>query len=256
MWNLYRRLLWQGYFECLMDKKTMPTTDRRLMIVLAHPDDESFAIGGTIAKYSALGVRITLVYATQGEMGVKGLDASLTGILREKELRAAGVILGASDIRFLGYMDGMLSLANPKEVVINILQVIKEIKPQIIITFGSDGISGHPDHVAISRLTTKAYDRSRSIQRLFYIAPSEATQQGCGVVPSQEIAGGHVAMIDIKDHLITKVRAAQCHISQKPPYKGSPEEEAKNLACHEIFTWVRPKDNLCDLDDLFYGCAI
>jgi LmbE family N-acetylglucosaminyl deacetylase len=71
---------------------------------------------------------------------------------------------------------------------------------------------------------------------LYYIAPSEATLQGCGVEASTEIAGGPVAAIDVGDHLVKKVRAMQCHSSQNPPFSGNPEEEASRMACHEYFT--------------------
>jgi hypothetical protein len=75
--------------------------------------------------------------------------------------------------------------------------------------------------------------------------------QGCGVTPSQEIAGGPVASIDITDYRLPKVRAMQAHVSQDPPFKGKPEEEIENLACHEYFTLARPLGKFADTDDIF-----
>ncbi len=86
---------------------------------------------------------------------------------------------------------------------------------------------------------------------LYYIAPSEATQQGCGVAPPNEITGGPTIGIDVSRHLVTKVRAAQCHASQNPPYSGSPDEEAKRLACHEYFVLAHPLVDEAKGSDLF-----
>jgi hypothetical protein len=70
-------------------------------------------------------------------------------------------------------------------------------------------------------------------------------------MPSQEIAGGSVASIDVGEYRVAKVRAMQCHASQKPPYSGLPEEEAARLICHEYFTLARPVEGQADLTDLF-----
>ena len=125
-----------------------------------------------------------------------------------------------------------------------LLEALRRSSPEVIITFGPDGISGHPDHVAVSRWATLAFDRLRRAtqvpRRLYYIAPSEATQQGCGVPPPAETVGGPVAYIDIDHFRVQKVRAAQQHQSQNPPFAGEPEREAHKLACHEVFRLVRP----------------
>ena len=226
-------------------------TPRSLLVILAHPDDESFPMGGTLAKYAAEGVRISLICATRGEAGIPGLSPEATGQLRERELRAAAAALGLAEVRFLGYYDGQLAQADPDQAIGQLAKVMREIRPQAVITFGPDGISAHPDHLAIHRFTTQAFDRANLPGRLFYLAPSAATLQGCGVVPSQEMAGGAVAAIDVGDYLVTKVRAMQYHASQKPPYPGPPEEEAARLTCHEYFTLVRPMEWQADLADLF-----
>jgi LmbE family N-acetylglucosaminyl deacetylase len=209
-------------------------------------------MGGTLAKYAAQGTRVELICATRGEAGIPGVSPVETAQIRERELRAAAKALGLSKVHFLGYQDGQLAVANTKVVVQDLAQRMGQIRPDAVITFGPDGISGHPDHLAIHRFTTQAFDQA-GLQgsRLFYLAPSEATQQGCGVSPPQEAAGGPVAGIDVGDYLVAKVRAAQCHTSQKPPFPGPPEEEALKLVCHEYFTVARPVDWQHDVEDLF-----
>lgn len=229
-------------------KTTIPYT---LLVIMAHPDDESFPMGGTLAKYAVEGVRIILICATRGEAGISGLSPQATGQVRERELHAAAGALSLAEVRFLGYHDGQLAQAETEQIIGQIVKIMQEIRPQAVITFGPDGISGHPDHLAIHRFTTQAFDRAGLSGRLFYLAPSEATLQGCGVMPSQEIAGGPVAAIDVADYLVTKVRAMQCHASQTPPYPDLPEKEAARLACHEYFTLARPVAWQPDLTDLF-----
>lgn len=229
----------------------MRISTHSLLVILAHPDDESFPMGGTLAKYAAEGVRIILICATRGEAGIPGLSLQAAGKIRERELQAAAKTLGLAEVKFLGYHDGQLAQAEPEQIVGQLVKIMQEVRPLAVITFGPDGISGHPDHVAIHRFTTQAFDRARLSGRLFYLAPSEATLQGCGVMPSQEIAGGPVAGIDVADYRVTKVRAMQCHASQKPPYPGSPEQEAARLACHEYFTLARPQGWPTDSTDLF-----
>lgn len=216
------------------------TNHRDLLVVLAHPDDESFPMGGTLAKYAAEGVQVTLVCATRGEAGISGLTPSETAEVRTRELEAAAAVLRLASVKFLGYLDGQLAAADPDTIVSQLVTILRTVQPQVVITFGPDGISGHPDHLAIHRFTTAAIDQASLPARLFYLAPSAATQQGCGVTPTHEVAGGPVVIIDVANYLVTKVRAMQCHASQEPPYPGLPEVEAERLACHEYFTLVRP----------------
>src|SRR5215468_9087739 len=129
----------------------------RLMCILAHPDDESLGMGGTLARYAKEGIETYLLTATRGERGRFG-DATVrpslqvVGQVREAELRAAGKELGISEIHFLDYIDGDLDRANPIEAQGKIVRFIRRIKPHVVATFGPDGAYGHPDHIAISQL--------------------------------------------------------------------------------------------------------
>jgi len=226
--------------------------EQSLLVVLAHPDDESFPIGGTLAKYAAEGTHVTLISATRGEAGIPWTSPPATAAIRERELRAAAAVLGIAEVRFLDELDGMLFQADQARIIERLTAAMRELHPQVVITFGPDGISGHADHLVVHHLTMAAFDQSGiEDAQLFYIAPSEATRQGCGVVPPVEVAGGPVAAIDVGAYLVTKVRAIQCHVSQQPPFAGPPEEAAKLLVCHEYFTLARPIDAPTGLTDLF-----
>jgi LmbE family N-acetylglucosaminyl deacetylase len=231
---------------------------QRLMVVVAHPDDESFPIGGTIAKTAAEGGEVMLVTATRGEAGVPDLQPDEAGRLRERELRAACEVLGVKALRFLDYVDGTLNRVEAETAIGQLIDLMRAFRPDVIITFGPDGISGHPDHLAVHRWTAAAFERARRAgwaRRLYYITPSEATAQGCGVPPSNEQAGGAVAFIDVGAHLITKVRAMQCHASQQPPVASDPEEAASHLVCHETFTRVWPTTGPDTEETLFESAA-
>ena len=152
----------------------MPKNSRKsLLAVLAHPDDETFGCGGTLAKYAASGVDVSLVCATRGEVGEisdsRLAKSSNLGRVREKELRAACNVLGIKDLYVLGYRDsGMagtpdndhsdsLYKASQDEVIGRITEIIRKVRPQIVVTFDQKGGYGHPDHIAIHRATQDAF---------------------------------------------------------------------------------------------------
>jgi LmbE family N-acetylglucosaminyl deacetylase len=133
----------------------------RLLSVLAHPDDESLGIGGTLLQYAKEGVETFLVTATRGERGWTGDQASYPGPeglgkIREAELMAAAHVLGLREVCFLDYIDGDLDKANPAEAIARIVKHIRRVRPQVVISFGPDGGYGHPDHIDISQFTTAA----------------------------------------------------------------------------------------------------
>jgi LmbE family N-acetylglucosaminyl deacetylase len=158
-----------------------------LMAVFAHPDDESFGIGGTLARYGAdPRTRVVLVCATRGESGEVS-DPSLAvagrlGEVREAELRCACRTLGVDRLHFLGYRDsGMagtpenldrraLTMADFDEAVGRIVAYIRRERPDVVVTFDHMGGYGHPDHIAIHYLTkagfTAAADSARYAEQL------------------------------------------------------------------------------------------
>jgi LmbE family N-acetylglucosaminyl deacetylase len=137
----------------------------RLLAVLAHPDDESLGIGGTLAKYAAEGVETFLMTATRGDAGrYRGHRAdepehpgpAALARIRENELREAAAVLGIREVSMLDYRDQQLDRADPREVVSSIAAHLRRIRPDVVITFGPDGAYGHPDHIAVSQFTTAA----------------------------------------------------------------------------------------------------
>lgn len=136
-------------------------SELRLMAVLAHPDDESLGTGGALAKYAAEGVATYLVTATRGERGRFGDSKvspgpEIVGKTREAELLSAAAELGLREVKFLDYLDGELDTVDPAEAIERISGHLRRVRPHVVITFAPDGAYGHPDHIAISQLTTAA----------------------------------------------------------------------------------------------------
>jgi LmbE family N-acetylglucosaminyl deacetylase len=216
----------------------------RMLVILAHPDDESFGAGGTLAKYAHQGVKVILLCATRGEAGISGAKPEEAGAIREQELRQAAKHLGI-EVYFLGYRDGELSKTDPAKLLEHIAGWIDTVQPQVILTFGPDGVSGHPDHVTISHIVTQAYDTYYRTGMLLYISPSEATALGCGVTSVIREDENPLVSIDISGYKLEKVRAIQCHASQNPGLNGKPEEETDKIPCHEVYAIARDM-NLAD----------
>jgi LmbE family N-acetylglucosaminyl deacetylase len=134
---------------------------RRLTAVFAHPDDETFAVGGTLARYADDGVRCSLYCATDGDAGQSsGIPVSSRaelGALRREELRAASAVLGIAIIEHGGHPDGALAAVDPEVVLAEIVRLIRRERPDVVLTFGPEGApTRHRDHRAISRLATAA----------------------------------------------------------------------------------------------------
>jgi LmbE family N-acetylglucosaminyl deacetylase len=135
---------------------------RRLTAVFAHPDDETFAIGGTLARYADDGVRCSLYCATDGDAGQSsGIPVSSRAelaALRRAELRAASEVLALATVERGGHADGALAAADPEVLLAEIVRLIRRERPQVVITFGPEGApTRHRDHRAISRLATAAF---------------------------------------------------------------------------------------------------
>jgi LmbE family N-acetylglucosaminyl deacetylase len=133
----------------------------KLMGVFAHPDDESLGTGGVFAKYAAEGMETYVVTATRGQKGrfrdgTDRPDDDEVGRVRERELRAAAAVLGVREVVVLDGVDGELDRADHSEVTAGIAVEIRRLKPDVVMTFASDGAYGHPDHIAISQYTTAA----------------------------------------------------------------------------------------------------
>jgi LmbE family N-acetylglucosaminyl deacetylase len=136
--------------------------DARIACIFAHPDDETFCVGGIVAKYAARGVIVDLYCATDGDAGkVAGVPVSSRqelAALRRNECRAACDILGIQEIEFGGYADGGLDRVDATELIGKIVAFIRRARPTIVFAFGPEGApTGHRDHKALSRFTTAAF---------------------------------------------------------------------------------------------------
>jgi LmbE family N-acetylglucosaminyl deacetylase len=236
------------------------------MAVLAHPDDESLGVGGTLAKYASEGVEVSLVTATRGDSGrYRGFrpddpqhpGPSALANIREMELRAAASALGVREVSLLDYRDQYLDRANAAEATAVIVQHIRRVRPQVVVTFGPDGAYGHPDHVAISQFTTAAvvaaadpafrFDgaqggRPHAVSKLYYIAWPESTWNAYqaafrklvstvdGVerraVPWPDWA--ITTVVDTRSFWSTVWRAISCHESQITAYEQLKELSPDN----------------------------
>jgi mycothiol S-conjugate amidase len=147
---------------------------RTLLVVYAHPDDESFANAGTLARYAAEGVAVHYACATRGECG--GVVPDLldghadVAALRSAELTCAARTLGLAAVHFLGYRDsGMAGSADnlhpdalvqaaPERVAGQVVALIRALRPQVVLTFGPYGGYGHPDHIATHQAARAAFE--------------------------------------------------------------------------------------------------
>jgi LmbE family N-acetylglucosaminyl deacetylase len=154
---------------------------RILLSVLAHPDDETFGMGGTLALYAQQGVDVHLICATRGEVGevephfLEGYQS--IGELREHELRCAADNLGLAGVHFLDYRDsgmpGSLDNEHPQalaaapldEVTARVTGYIRKLRPQVVLTFDPIGGYRHPDHIAIHDATVAAFSAAGDPQR-------------------------------------------------------------------------------------------
>jgi N-acetyl-1-D-myo-inositol-2-amino-2-deoxy-alpha-D-glucopyranoside deacetylase len=148
-----------------------------LLAVHAHPDDESFSTGGTLAKYAALGIRTVLVFCTRGEVGEiqdpafvpPAPDMTMEDI-RNIELEKALKVLQVDSVHFLGYrdsgMEGSADNSHPRafaradlnEATAKLVWIIRHIRPQVIVTYNEKGTYGHPDHMMAHKVTLRAFE--------------------------------------------------------------------------------------------------
>lgn len=143
---------------------------KKILIVVAHPDDETFGFGGTIAKYAKEGVEIHVLCATRGESGQGKGDLAK---IREQELLRASKILGVKKVEFLDFVDGTLCNNQYHEVAEKIKAKLEEFQPQVVLTFDQGGVSGHIDHIVMSMVTTFVVSRYFKKIKLFYLHDSK-----------------------------------------------------------------------------------
>ena len=254
---------------------------KRLLGAFAHPDDEGI-VSGALLQYSTSGVETGLVCATRGEVGEIADPALATpenlGQVREGEMRAAAEVLGVHNLWFLDYRDsGMagtpenadaraFAQASAAEVVGKLVKIIREFRPQVIITFDESGAYGHPDHIAIYRYTTSAFHAAadavqypdlgpaHSVSKLYYSSFPRSALQAIGEWMSTQNYEGSFSGLDpeklgMPDEQINvwlnvepwreqKDRSRSMHRTQLDPNNlmaKIPEEIQRNWRSHERY---------------------
>lgn len=275
---------------------------RSFLAVFAHPDDEAFGSGGSLARYAASGVQVTLVCATRGEVGEISDPALATPetlpAVREGELRAAARAMGIQDVRFLGYRDsGMVGTAdneNPaafvnapaEQVIAQLVAIIREVRPQVVLTFDPNGGYGHPDHIAIHHHTVAAFHAATDAARypeqgapwqparlLYTVIPRASWREmrdqlkAQGVDTSQFDRLDETAVawpddqiqfqLDVTPTVEAKWAALNAHQTQFGPdnfFRKMPAQTARALLSREHFAqaWPEPTPGAAS-DDLFSG---
>ncbi len=277
--------------EALGKTPMSESSNRCLLVVVAHPDDETFGCGGLLARYSSEGVRVVLVCATRGEAGEIS-DPSLAtsenlGQVREQELREAARTLGVADLCLLGYRDSGMSgspsnqhpealyRADQDQVTGQIVEIIRRVRPQVLVTFDPKGGYGHPDHIAVHKAARDAFvsagDPSRYLElsanglqphspsRLYYfVFPRSAVYAFQAAIreegiqsdladidpetmgtPDDEIT----TIIDVAMHKAAKEQAARHHRTQtlgKDPFNWIPEPLRSSFLSTEHLVRAEP----------------
>jgi LmbE family N-acetylglucosaminyl deacetylase len=200
----------------------------RILLIFAHPDDESFVAAGLSRRYADSGAEIALITATRGEAGSRG-DPPLCTVeelpsVREAELRAAATTLGIADVQILGYRDQHLAEAPADAIRAQLVGILRRHRPHVVVTYDPQGGHGHADHVAISRFTTDAIsaasdprwyrgdDRPHCVQRLLWTPPVLAWDDP--PPPRMEMEPGIDFLLDISAQKGVKLAALRAHRTQ------------------------------------------
>ena len=248
-------------------------TNRRLLLLHAHPDDESIYTGATIARYAAEGVQVTLVTCTLGELG-EIIPPSLAHLAAEKEdrlgqyrigeLAAACAALGVTDHRFLGgpgrWRDsGMMGTegnddprcfwrADVDQAARALLDVIGEVRPQVVATYDADGAYGHPDHIQAHRVAWRACELAGPDGPAKFYATA-ALGSGPGQVTTE---------IDAEPWFGRKLAAMRAHATQitvDPPFFALSDGVRRRASGTEYYTLLAgtagPRGPADREDDLF-----
>jgi LmbE family N-acetylglucosaminyl deacetylase len=138
---------------------------RTILAIFAHPDDEAYGPGGTMARYALEGASVHLLTFTCGEAGTIGVSKDLPReeLCRRRtvELRGASEALGLAGCRVVGAPDRGVEETPDEEGIRTVLEEIEFVRPGVVITFHRDGVSGHPDHKAVTRFVREAFRRAR-----------------------------------------------------------------------------------------------
>lgn len=213
-----------------------------LVALFAHPDDESYRAGGLLALLAQNGVRIHVVTATRGEAGSKRISGADVAEplfnIRQKELRCACQALNIQPPIVWDYPDGRLAEIEPEIITQRILLVMHEIQPQVVLSFGPDGLSGHPDHIAIGKAAAEAFQRFRKAGALYQLAVPASIAQGLGLNQIRAVPDSQITLaVDATSVWKEKMKAIHCHATQvaSSPVLSQSEDRQRQFLAIEHF---------------------
>jgi LmbE family N-acetylglucosaminyl deacetylase len=241
--------------------RTGTLSGQKILAIFAHPDDESLACGGTLARLADQGARVTLLCATRGEAGERTPGCSediALGTLRRGELHEAAQQLGLDDVILLDHPDGELNDVEDTLFRQEIVLTLRHMQPDLVITFAADGLYWHPDHIAVHERVTEAVESlGTTAPALFYVVfPEglmrrviEAAQANPSAPPNLSLwsldpsAFGAYSqpatlIVDASSHVHRKLSALRCHRSQvgiQSPFLWLSRDDARRLLGPEYF---------------------
>jgi LmbE family N-acetylglucosaminyl deacetylase len=242
---------------------------RRLLVVVAHPDDETFGCGSVIADAAAGGAHVTVCCATRGEAGelVEGCDlgADTLAELRERELRTAANALGARQVVVLDFRDSAMSgdagddtlHGAPFDSVVDaVAAVIEHTDPDVVVTLDPTGGDGHRDHVRIARATIEAVRRTGSTPSVYcWCIPRSLLLAWLEHLHTIKPDSGHLQLdttnlgrsdeditttVDVTAHVPVRRHAITLHASQRSPYDDMPDDLVDTFLRHDHLVRVEP----------------
>jgi len=216
----------------------LPLAGRTVLGIFAHPDDESLACGGTLARLADAGCRVIVVCASHGEAGSISdpalvPDGDLGGV-RVRELRDAAAVLGVADVIVLDHPDGDLRWDDVPELHAEIVALIQRYRPDAVITFAEDGLYWHLDHIGVHERTyTAVLSLGADAPPLYYVtmpkgvmrevveaaiangwAPPDSSFWGIEPDAFGDEAKPPTFVIDVREWVTRKLAALRCHQTQ------------------------------------------
>jgi LmbE family N-acetylglucosaminyl deacetylase len=200
---------------------------RKLMCVVAHPDDECVAFGGALALAAERGVETSVVCLTDGQAATYRGDSKSAlelGAIRRAEFAESCRLLGVSRQELLEYQDAQLEFESLSELAGKLVQRMRTFKPQVVVTFGCDGgLNTHPDHMAVSAATTAAFHWAGQTKRFReqgeVYQPQRLFHASTGYfLPDRQppLPAPWSLVLDVRSVFDRKVEAFQAHASQAP----------------------------------------
>ncbi len=201
-----------------------------LLGIWAHPDDEAYMSAGLMTRVRQTGGRVVVVTATRGEHGTEdpqGCPPELLAQVREQEMHASLDAVGVREHIWLGHHDGELAQTPRADGVAQVVEILRRVRPDTVVTFGPEGMTGHEDHQTMSHWVTEAWLSTGSRSALWYATVSPEFHDRWGAVnervgfwfenavPPVTAHSDLAAQIHLADELLTtKYRALRAHTSQ------------------------------------------